>query len=83
MTRTNDRSDVIYDDSIPDHEIITIHGDVLIERMEELGLSTDYEDDWSDLLVRMYRVPDGPERVFVAHQIEGVLAQAMKARGGG
>ena len=56
MTRTNDRSDVIYDDSIPDHEIITIHGDVLIERMEELGLSTDYEDDWSDLLVRMYRV---------------------------
>ena len=30
--------------------------------------------------VRNYCVPDGPERIFIDHQIEGMLARAAKAR---
>ena len=81
---TDDRSDLIYDADTPDWEIIAQHGDVLMELMAERGLATDYADEWSDLLcallTRMYRVPDGPERIFVERQIYGVLDHAVKAR---
>jgi hypothetical protein len=82
-----DRSELIYGADTPDWEIIMARGDELIEQMEEHGLATDEADEWSDglqkLLVRKYRVPDGPERIFVEHQIEAMLARAVKARAEG
>ena len=70
-----DPSELLYDDDTPDWEIVAQHGHALMEHMAPAWTGDRLRRQWSDLLcallTRMYRVPDGPERISVWRQICG------------